>query len=508
MDWIRLGSSGKDLTGVGSRAGQLEVTPAELATHNKSSDAWMALRGRVYNVTAYLPFHPGGPEELMKGVGRDATNLFEEVHPWVNYESILQKCYIGPLVSASPSVDVKQLFNSSKTPENKKPVDVQASNSKNPVPEIEIAGPSPEKEEEPVALPKFDWIQKMNDISVFFYTPPLANPLVEVHRVDDVVHVTLCYSNRTFNNELVFSKGTEWPCVVKVNFETGKIECAFKKTKGNVWSNYGVLKQSSKLAGSFSAKNKIGYVVTNKMPVSSNVFLIELGRVDGVLIVMPIANHVRVFAETKDKDFSKSYTPIPSGLFTQLGYQKISTDKLYLMVKRYQDGNMSKYICDAIKGDILLLSKPFFSLLKLSDLEKKENFLLLAAGSGITPMLSILLFLLERRVRKSQSIRLIFCNRKLNHIPCKQQFDNLSTSDSRFKVEHILSDPDNNWRGRTGRITKEIIKSTIEEQLSSANYPKLDLYAFVCGPSGFNQACFDYLTELDIYKEQITVFEG
>lgn len=35
--------------------------------------------GRVYNVTPYLEYHPGGIPELMRGVGRDATDLFDEV---------------------------------------------------------------------------------------------------------------------------------------------------------------------------------------------------------------------------------------------------------------------------------------------------------------------------------------------------------------------------------------------------------------------------------------------
>lgn len=37
MDWIRLGNSGKDLTGVGGRI--RPVHPTELATHNTKSNA-------------------------------------------------------------------------------------------------------------------------------------------------------------------------------------------------------------------------------------------------------------------------------------------------------------------------------------------------------------------------------------------------------------------------------------------------------------------------------------
>ena len=35
--------------------------------------------GRIYNITHYLDYHPGGIEELMRGAGKDGTNLFDEV---------------------------------------------------------------------------------------------------------------------------------------------------------------------------------------------------------------------------------------------------------------------------------------------------------------------------------------------------------------------------------------------------------------------------------------------
>ena len=35
--------------------------------------------GKVYNMTPYMKFHPGGVEELMRGAGKDCTILFNEV---------------------------------------------------------------------------------------------------------------------------------------------------------------------------------------------------------------------------------------------------------------------------------------------------------------------------------------------------------------------------------------------------------------------------------------------
>ncbi|XP_062573054.1 cytochrome b5 reductase 4-like, partial [Saccostrea cucullata] len=100
MDWIRLGRSREDLTGVGGKI--LEVDAEELAKHNRRNDAWIALRGKVYNITPYMEYHPGGDDELMRGAGIDGTQLFDEVHKWVNYESMLEKCFVGKLKSTTP----------------------------------------------------------------------------------------------------------------------------------------------------------------------------------------------------------------------------------------------------------------------------------------------------------------------------------------------------------------------------------------------------------------------
>jgi cytochrome b involved in lipid metabolism len=69
-----------------------------LAEHKKE-DIWMALNGMVYNITAYIPFHPGGEKELLRGAGKDGTKLFNATHPWVNIEGMLEECLIGILVS-------------------------------------------------------------------------------------------------------------------------------------------------------------------------------------------------------------------------------------------------------------------------------------------------------------------------------------------------------------------------------------------------------------------------
>jgi len=94
LDWARLQASGADLRGL-PHSHLLRVPPSQVRLHNKRTDAWTALGDKVYNITPYLPYHPGGERELMKAAGRDGTKLFMEIHPWVNWDTMLGSCLIG-----------------------------------------------------------------------------------------------------------------------------------------------------------------------------------------------------------------------------------------------------------------------------------------------------------------------------------------------------------------------------------------------------------------------------
>ena len=96
MDWAALTKTG-NISGVSTFQ---RVTPSQLKamTGRKGKPAWSSWQGKVYNITPYLPFHPGGEAELMKAAGRDGTKLFMDVHPWVNWENMLGTCLVGVLV--------------------------------------------------------------------------------------------------------------------------------------------------------------------------------------------------------------------------------------------------------------------------------------------------------------------------------------------------------------------------------------------------------------------------
>ena len=73
-----------------------EYTLEEVAKHNKKSDAWIVIHNKVADVTKWIPLHPGG-DIIMKGVGKDATTLFDSIGHDDYAKKMLKKYQIGIL---------------------------------------------------------------------------------------------------------------------------------------------------------------------------------------------------------------------------------------------------------------------------------------------------------------------------------------------------------------------------------------------------------------------------
>ena len=93
-----LTSGGKSIT--------LDMT--EIAKHNKSSDCFMLISGKVYNITSFFGSHPGGNATMLATCGTDATAAYATRDPYaktsgtkVNHsksaQSMLNDYYIGDL---------------------------------------------------------------------------------------------------------------------------------------------------------------------------------------------------------------------------------------------------------------------------------------------------------------------------------------------------------------------------------------------------------------------------
>ena len=161
------------------------------------------------------------------------------------------------------------------------------------------------------------------------------------------------------------------------------------------------------------------------------------------------------------------------------------------MVKIYPMGELTPHLDTLVTGDELLVSEPRGSF-QLSKLEGRSGLLMLAAGTGITPILS----LFPHIPTANQPANLLLFNRKEHDIPWKEDLEKLTF----VRVEHVLSEQEE-WSGMKGRVSKDILAPRI----ASLGACPLVL---VCGPLGFNKTASKLLKELEISKESIHVFQG
>ncbi|KAH8587600.1 FMN-dependent dehydrogenase-domain-containing protein [Bisporella sp. PMI_857] len=59
----------------------MPLSGKEVAKHSSRESCWVIVHGKAYDVTEFLPEHPGGPKIILKYAGKDATEEYEPIHP-------------------------------------------------------------------------------------------------------------------------------------------------------------------------------------------------------------------------------------------------------------------------------------------------------------------------------------------------------------------------------------------------------------------------------------------
>lgn len=465
MDWVRLGHSGVDLTGVG---GVLrEVTLDQLAAHSKKNDAWIAIRGRVYNVTHYMDFHPGGDAELMRGVGQDGTSLFNQIHPWVNFESLLQKCLVGQLVQSGRSTGTPRAAN--KTTSFIRKLFTKRDPQENAV--------------------SMDWYQQLGTVNLQFFTRggyPQTRVMLFPSQRDLTVKVKL--GNLLHVTHLLLEGNVLWPCKVKTNCNSGVVEVYLTKETPGIWRSLGEREEDDGQKTEVLQQQQQHYDSMEVVSVSSvahNTKLIILRHKNRIMDAIPIGYSVPVLANIDGVEVVRSYTPVAAALDEKFLPPGWTEDCLCLMVKQYSEGLMSRYLCTLKSEDTVSVGSAS-GLLRLSAKGGVTRLCLLAAGSGFTPMVNITLWALGADKKKRfQSVSLLFFCQTSRDIWWKDQLDRLAVTDVRFSVTYALTKPDDDWSGQTGYLNLQMLQAVIP---GYADEKKHDTFVCVCGPSPFRES--------------------
>ena len=174
-------------------------------------------------------------------------------------------------------------------------------------------------------------------------------------------------------------------------------------------------------------------------------------------------------------------------------------DRLEVGIKRVPDGAFSNHAATLKPGDQLQVMTPEGKF--IASIGGKHNYLLLAAGSGITPCLSIAQSVLQDE--PESCITLLYGNRNSQSIMFRQELNDLKDNyNERFMLLHVLSRENQDTELFTGRIDANKIKRLNDSGLLCANAYDA---AYLCGPKEMIEQCSEALTTCAVSYTHLTL---
>jgi len=183
------------------------------------------------------------------------------------------------------------------------------------------------------------------------------------------------------------------------------------------------------------------------------------------------------------KKVTRSYSICSSPART--GYVEITP-------KRVSQGCASVFLNDrASVGMTVEANGPFGHF--CFDESKHRSVVLLAAGSGITPMMAMLRYMDDLCLETTAT--LLYCVRTSADIIFESELEGLRSRLKNFEYHVLLSQPHAEWSGPRGHVSREFIEDTVKD-LASPDF-------FLCGPPSFMDAGRTMLTGLGVNPERI-----
>jgi ferredoxin-NADP reductase len=188
---------------------------------------------------------------------------------------------------------------------------------------------------------------------------------------------------------------------------------------------------------------------------------------------------LRIAGQQIARSYSMSCAPRADGLFS-------------ITVKRVPGGRVSNWLADHVRPGHVLELSPAAGQFVLPE-RIPERVLMLSAGSGITPVMSMLQQLMA--ARSSCQVTFLHFARSPRDIIFYAELEQLARSHPNLRVVHCVeSAGDAAWSGKVGRFSPELLQEL------APDFRQID--TFLCGPAGFMQLVMSTLesSEADLSK--------
>jgi ring-1,2-phenylacetyl-CoA epoxidase subunit PaaE len=170
-----------------------------------------------------------------------------------------------------------------------------------------------------------------------------------------------------------------------------------------------------------------------------------------------------------------------------------------IAVKEVPGGKMSTYMNRSIKeGDLIDVMPPNGKFTVSVDASRNAHYFLYGGGSGITPLMSILLSILEHE--PNSRVTLLYANRNKDSVIFGAELEKLAQNNSdRFVLIHSFDEVHAGWGGLSGLLNTQKIVHFVNEHNEAFALSQ----HYICGPSGMMDVVKNGLQEAGVPVEQI-----
>ncbi len=173
-------------------------------------------------------------------------------------------------------------------------------------------------------------------------------------------------------------------------------------------------------------------------------------------------------------------------------------NELRVAVKKVYDGAFSSFANQKLKkGDVLEVLPPTGSFFTEVNISNKKGYVFFAAGSGITPVISIIKTILL--IEPESSVTLVYGNRNVSSIIFKEELEGLKDKYlQRFSIYYVLSRERTEAEINYGRIDAE----KCQQFSRLIDFASVDEF-FICGPEKMLFNIKDFLETHGVNKNKI-----
>lgn len=168
-------------------------------------------------------------------------------------------------------------------------------------------------------------------------------------------------------------------------------------------------------------------------------------------------------------------------------------------IKKIKDGVFSSYANDILKrGDVLRVMKPMGNFILNPDINNSKNYVFYAAGSGITPILSMIKSVLLSEPKSS--VTLFYGNKGFSSIIFREELESLKNKYlEQFRMVHVFSKENIGNTIQQGRIDKEKNDAFLQTFLKNENIDGV----YLCGPESMIKDVSESFTKHGVNKDKI-----